>query len=280
MKHRYLILQLACLCNILFVAPVAAEERHNAIDSKYFVSLTDFFASRVFEAKANGSVTPAVPVQYVDFESDLNLADSPEMFVAEFRWQFGQKWNLGLQYFSSTRSGRKVLEETIEWNDLVYEVGVDVFAKTEIDITRIVLSRIFIQSDGHDLRLAAGLHWLDVGAELRGEATLDDDSTAFTTSRNSVSLPIPNIGAAYQYSPSAKWLFGLRADWFSATVGDYSGGIWNVMANANYQIGEKFGLGVGYQFFQLDGALKEEKWRGDLRVQFDGPFIQITGFWN
>ena len=173
-----------------------------------------------------------------------------------------------------------MLDEAIEWNDVVYEIGADVSAKTEIGITRIVLSRHLIQRGGHDFRLAAGLHWLEVGAELRGEATLDNNTTAFTTSKNSASLPIPNVGAAYQYSPSAKWLFGLRADWFSATVGEYSGGIWNVMANTNYQVSKHIGLGAGYQFFQLDGTLKEENWRGDLRVRFDGPFVQITGFWD
>lgn len=71
----------------------------------------------------------------------------------------------------------------------------------------------------------------------------------------------------------------MRADWFSTSVGDYSGGIWNVMANVNYQIGEHFGVGVGYQFFQLDGELDADNWRGDLRVRFDGPFIQLAGFW-
>ena len=252
---------------------------HNALETKFWISAVDLFATRAFRVTAEGSVTPQVPRQYVDFESDFDLDDSPELFVVEFRWQFADKWNLGLQYFQSARSGRRTLQETIEWNDEVFEIGAEVRASTSIDITRIVLSRHFVQNNGHDLRLTGGIHWLDLAGSISGEATLGDGSTEFTTSKASASLPIPNVGAVYQYSPSAKWLLAVRADWFSASVGDYSGGIWNVMSTANYQIGEHFGLGIGYQFFQLDGTLTEEKWRGDLRVRFDGPFVQLAGFW-
>ncbi|MGI9220476.1 MAG: hypothetical protein ACR2QS_05505 [Woeseiaceae bacterium] len=252
---------------------------HNALEAKYFISLVDMFASRAFDVTAKGSITPQIPQQFVDFESDLNVDDSPELFVFEFRWQFGQKWNLGLQYFDSTRRGREILEKRVEWNDQVFDVGAEVRGETNIEITRIVLSRHFIRKGGHDLRIAGGIHWLDASAAISGEATLGDGSTGFAVSKASASLPIPNVGAVYQYSPSSKWLFSARADWFSASVGEYSGGIWNTMASANYQITERIGLGAGYQFFQLDGALEADRWRGDLRIRFDGPFLQISGFW-
>lgn len=252
---------------------------HNALETRFFVSVVDLFATRNFNVTAQASINPGVPRQFVDFESDLNVGDSPELFVVEFRWQFAKKWNLGLQYFESTRKGRRTLERTVEWNDVVFNIGADIRAETDIDITRIVLSRHFIQRGGHDFRLAGGIHWLDVSGAISGEATLGDGSAGFAASKASASLPIPNIGAVYQYSPSAKWLYSLRADWFSASIGDYSGGIWNAMANANYQLGKHVGLGIGYQFFQLDGEVTDDNWRGDLRIRFDGPFVQLSGFW-
>ena len=60
---------------------------HNALETKYFLSVVDLFAQRNFNVRARGSVTPQVPRQYVDFESDLDVGDSPELFVVEFRWQ-------------------------------------------------------------------------------------------------------------------------------------------------------------------------------------------------
>ena len=60
---------------------------------------------------------------------------------------------------------------------------------------------------------------------------------------------------------------------------DYSGGIWNVNLSANYQVAKHIGVGIGYQFFQIDGTLTEDRWQGDLRVRFSGPTFQVSGFW-
>ena len=92
-------------------------------------------------------------------------------------------------------------------------------------------------------------------------------------------MPIPNVGALYQYSPSRKWLISARVDWLSASVGNYSGSIWNANLSANYQMGEHVGVGLGYQFFEIDGKLTEENWKGDVRMQFSGPTFQVSGFW-
>ena len=268
------------LLGCLLISPLAsANDQHPALDSKFYISVGGYFASRVFKGSADGSTTPSEPSLNADFETDFKVNDTPELLLAEFRWQFTENWNLGLQYFDATRNGENTLDGTIEWEDVTYEVGADVAVATSVDITRIVLSRHFRQKEGHDFRLAGGLHWIDVSAQIQGEATLDDGSTAFVTSRASASLPIPNVGALYQYSPSQKWLFSARVDWFSASVGDYSGGIWNTNLTANYQIAEHVGVGLGYQFFQIDGTLSEDRWKGDLKIRFSGPTFQVSGFW-
>ncbi len=267
---------LGCLLTTSFAS---AEDSHSALDSKFYFSVGGYFASRVFIASAAGSVTPSAPSLQVDFDSDLNVDDSPQLAIAEFRWQFAEKWNLGLQYFSSTRDADRILDGTIEWDGVTYEVGAAVAAETSVEITRVVVSRHFRQKGGHDFRLAAGLHWLDVSARIEGEATLGDGSMAFAASKVSASLPIPNVGALYQYSPSQKWLLSARFDWFSADIDDYSGGIWNANLGANYQVAKHIGVGLGYQFFQIDGTLNEDRWQGDLKVRFSGPTFQVSGFW-
>lgn len=267
---------LGCL---LTASLASADDRHPALDSKFYVSVGGYFADRALKASAEGSVVIEAPIPYVDFDSGVTVDDSPQLVLAEFRWQFATKWNLGLQYFNSTRHTRRTLDGTIEWDGVTYEVGAFVEAKSSVDITRIVLTRHFRQKNGHDFRLTGGLHWLDISGIIAGDATLDDGETAFTTSKASASLPIPNVGALYQYSPSQKWLFSARVDWFSASVGDYSGGIWNTNLNANYQVAKHLGIGLGYQFFQIDGSITDHRWNGNLKIRFAGPTFQISGFW-
>jgi hypothetical protein len=274
-----MIARIALLGCLLAASFAIADDRHPALDTKFYASVGGFFASRAFKVSAEGSITPSSPTQYVDFESDLKVDDTPELIVAEFRWQFAEKWNLGLQYFSSTRDAQHMLEESIEWDGVTYEIGAVVVAETSLDVTRIVFSRHFLQGKGHDFRLAGGLHWLDISAQIAGEAMLGDGTTAFAKSKATGSLPIPNVGALYQYSPSEKWLFSARVDWFSASVGNYSGDIWNTNLGANYQVAKHMGIGLGYQFFQIDGTISEDQWKGDLKIRFYGPTFQVSAFW-
>ena len=54
---------------------------HNALETRFFVAAADLFATRNFSARARASITPQIPRQYVDFESDLGVGDSLDLFV-------------------------------------------------------------------------------------------------------------------------------------------------------------------------------------------------------
>jgi hypothetical protein len=268
------------LCVLLVLLPgiVAAEDDvHPLMNSKYWGNIGVYFSARDFDASASGSIDGVT--RAIDFESRTGLDDRPDLFMAELGWQFASDWGLALQYFESKRSASKTLTETIEWQDLVFDVGVRVEAGTSMEITRLFFARGFRDQGPHSLRLGAGIHWLNVGASLAGEATLNDQSREFRRSVVKAELPMPNIGAWYRYSPSRRWMFNVRADWLSASVDKYEGSIWNASAGANFSPWEHIGFGLSYQFFQLDGTIKEDSWRGDIQSKFTGPFLYVSGFW-
>ena len=115
--------------------------------------------------------------------------------------------------FPVSAQGRRTLERTIEWNDVVFDIGADVRGETK-STSPALFCRVTSSTRRPRLAARAGLHWLDVSAQISGEATLGDGTTGFAASKASASLPIPNVGATYKYSPSAKWLYGVRFDWF------------------------------------------------------------------
>ena len=92
-------------------------------------------------------------------------------------------------------------------------------------------------------------------------------------------IPMPNVGAWYRYSPSRKWMFNLRADWLSASVDKYKGRIWNAAAGVNFSPWDHVGFGLSYQFFQLDGEIREDRWRGAVQTTFTGPFVYMSAYW-
>ena len=258
-------------------SPMLAQTRHPMMDSQWWVTAGSFLAQRDLKASASGTIGD--DAREIDLDGALGLDDSPALFMGELGWQFTRKWGVALQYFRSGRTGSNVLEETIEWQDEIYEVGATIDAETAMQITRIFFARRFRDRGPHSLRIGAGIHYLSLRAELSGEARVDDNTTDFRRSVASAELPIPNLGAWYRYSPNDRWLFTARVDWLSASVGDYEGRIWNLSGGASYRLTDHIGIGANLQFFQLSGDLTEDSWRGDIRTTFTGPYLHINGFW-
>lgn len=255
-----------------------AQDVHPAMEAKWWVTGGSFLAKRNLEATATATIEGA-PSRQFDFERALGLDDSPDLFMAELGWQFSNNWGVAMQYFRSKRDGTRVLEESFEWQDNLYDLGAQVNAGTQMEITRFFLARRFRDNGPHSLRVGAGIHWLDMSAYISGEATLNDQTTEFRTSSAKASLPIPNIGLWYRYSPNENWLISARTDWLSASIDNYSGDIWNASIGVNFRIWDHIGAGANFQYFELAGTIKEDDWRGRVTTSFTGPYLFISGYW-
>ena len=256
---------------------IHAQEAHPLFASDWWANVGVFFSQADLEAEASGSI--AGMEESIDFEKAFGVDDKPTLFMGELGWQFTENWAVAFQYFRSGRDGSRVLEETVEWNDDIFEIGAQINGSTDIRIARFFFARRFQDAAGHSLRLGAGFHWLDLEATLSGEARIDDMTTEFRASRAEAELPVPNLGAWYRYSPNDKWLFSARVDWLSASIDKYSGDIWNVSAGVNYAITDRFGFGLNYQYFEISGSIDEDSWRGEVKTTFTGPFLYVSGFW-
>jgi len=247
------------------------------MDSTYWLKVGAFFAARDLSLSAAGIV--GVSTRSVDFDSETGLDDTSDLFMTEFGWDFGKKWGLAFQHFRSSRNAQRVLSGDIDWEGVTYEAGVDVKAHSSMKITRLFFSRHVWDKGPHDLRLGAGLHWIDTSVSISGVATLDDMSREFQANVVSAAFPFPDIGAWYRYSLSDRWLVHARVDWLSASTEDYAGGIWNGAVGVDFGLSKHLGFGLAYQFFEISGTVKEDTWRGELHSRYEGFMLSLDGFW-
>jgi hypothetical protein len=254
-----------------------SEDVHPFLNSNWWVDVGSFYPDRKLTLSAQGRVSGIVNEH--EFDEKLGLSERDPLFEGQIGWQFGEKWGVAVQHFESSNTSSRTLQQDVEWEDVVYEVGATVKAGSELAVTRFVFSRRFYDRGPHDFRIGAGIHWLDIGAFIAGQANIDDNTTEFRQSQNSVSGPLPNIGGWYRYSPSKKWLFSLRADWLEASVDDINGTITNIAGSVNYSIFDNFGIGLGYQRFGLNVKLSDTNWRGTVDLTYSGPALYISGYW-
>lgn len=253
------------------------EDVHPFLTNKYVLRLGVYFPSSDFEVAVDGTVTG--PHFEVDLEEAIGIGKDDEVLSAAFRWNFSKKWSLWLQYFDSEKTGQGVLTEDIEWQDFVFREGSFVGAGTELKVARIYFGREFHPRPRSEVGIGAGVHWLQLGAFIEGEATINDKTTGVLRENVEAEFPLPNIGAWYLYSWSSKWVFESRVDWLYVNIGDYSGGLWDVAAGVNFQPFKNFGIGLDWLYFNLNVDIDKRDWRGSADLTFSGPYAYISATW-
>lgn len=249
-------------------------DTHPFLSDTFSISLGVYAPQRDIVIRVDGAISGEN--ESIDFNDELGIGTSDQIFAAEFVWRFGTKWSLRTQHFDASESKSSVLANDIEWGDTVIQAGSSVTAGGSLSMSRIFFGRAFDNSPRYDYGIGLGIHWLETGAFIERDF-ITDFGEASTVS---ASGPLPNIGGWFYYSPLSKWLMGGRVDWFQASFGDYAGGIANFALGANYQLTDHFGVGVNYQFFELDVDVKKSNyWRGQLQTEFAGGYFYLSGNW-
>jgi hypothetical protein len=90
---------------------------------------------------------------------------------------------------------------------------------------------------------------------------------------------LPNIGVWYKYSITPRWALRTRLDLFSASFDDYDGRLINVGLGVNYQAFEHFGIGLNYNYVELDVKINKTDWRGNIKTTYDGVYVYASFYY-
>jgi hypothetical protein len=250
---------------------------HPSLTEKFVLDVGIFFPSRSFEIHVDGNLAGGNPS--IDFEDEFGLNKSDETFAIDFGWRFGKKWSLLTQYFDSNGSRSAVLDEDIEWNDVVFGQGSTTVAGQDFSMLRVFFGRQFATSERHDFGVGAGIHWLEISAFIEGEIIVNGAPNEFHRESVQATVPLPNVGVWYKYSLSPKWAFRFRYDYLNADIGDYNGSLVNASLGFNYQLFEHFGLGLNYNAFELELGITKPDWRGEVTTRYEGLFVSASAYW-
>jgi hypothetical protein len=249
---------------------------HPWLEDDFTIVLGGFYPRKEFKVSVDGESSR----QGIDFDRDAAVIDSETTAMLDFRWRFGEKWSVAGQYYATRDDGQAVLQEDITWGDNVLQAGSNVGAGADLDLFRAFVGReFFTDEDYHEFGLGAGLHWLQLGAFIEGEMFINDETQGFRRESVTADLPLPNIGMWYWRSLSPRWLLTTRLDWFSASIDEYSGSLWNAGVGINYQPWDHVGFGLSWQFFRVDLDIDKSTWQGTAELQQDGPALTVNFNW-
>ena len=245
---------------------------------KFYLDAGLFMPNRQVELSVDGPLG-SVQGEDIDFDESFGLSKRDDLFAMNFGWRFGEKWELGAQYFESDGQRSATLEEDIEWGEFVFGAGTGVTAGIDFTLVRTFFGRNFDSAEHHDFGIGLGLHYLEIGAFIEGLAIVNGQPAGFQREKVSAKAPLPNVGVWYIRSLSDRWAVRLRFDWFGADIDDYDGELINLTAGLNYALFDNVGLGLSYNYFELDVGVNKRDWRGEVKTIYDGLFVHASVYW-
>lgn len=253
----------------------AQDDVHPELGARYSLDVGMFFPERSMTLGANLQDPGS---RSVDFGGEFDLDKKDQTGEIDLHWRFGEKWSLTAQHFQASGTGRTELEEDVEWNGVVFARGSNAEAATRFSLYRLFFGRSFDSSEKTDFGIGGGLHWLKIRAEVEGSIYANNTVT-FARESVSASAPLPNIGAWYTYSLSPRWALKARVDWFSANIDEYDGLLLNLQAGVDFAWFKHGGIGVAYNYVELDVDINNAIWKGTANVTFEGPFAFVSFYW-
>lgn len=250
---------------------------HPYLSDKFFIDVGIFWPDRRLGLAVDGSLGEIH--RPIEFGEEVKFKTTDEIFSLEFGWRFGEKWRFVGQYFESGGSSSWVLEEDVEWEDVVFLEGTNASAGANFLLSRAFFARDFNVGARHEFGLGAGIHWLDFSAFLEGTILVEGGGSESARESVGLSAPLPNLGAWYNYSISDRWALTSRLDFFSANIDPYDGKMTNFAVGVNFQIARNFGLGLDYNHFDLDVKIDNSDWRGHIETSYEGLFAHASFYW-
>ena len=271
------------VCGVLIMAGAQASyaddtsDVHPSLTNKFSLDFGVFYPDRQVTIQAGSTLDG--DYEFINYQGELKHATSDETFSMNFGWRFGEKWQLAAQYFDSSGSQQAVLDEDVEFNDVIFRAGSNVTSGSHFSLIRLFFARDFAIAEDQEFGVGAGLHYLELGASIQGEIITDTAETRFRRESVRVSSPLPNIGVWYAYSISPKWAIKGRFDWISASVDPFDGRLINASLGANYQMFKNVGLGLSYNYFELDVRIHDTHWKGAAETRYSGFFAFLSFNW-
>ena len=258
---------------------VVSEEEREAIrgvPDKFGLELGSFwqtFDTRIRLDGASGEGTD------VDFEGDLGMPNNQTNFSLSGFYRFSNRHRLDVSYLSWSRNHSTTIERQIEWNDVIYDVGVNLSSDMTGDMLNVIYKYSFFNNGKVLFGLNGGISamWTDI--TLSGEGTIagGGSAAAVLTESESAILPIPVLGVHFELTLTKRLFWKAEGNFFAANVAGYDGNVSEINTSIAYYFTRNFGVGAG--FSSTSYKVKTDGERGgelDAKFGFSGAIAYLT----
>jgi hypothetical protein len=262
---------IAAAAAMLACTPAAVADDFNLIAAKGSASLGPFLNSNDLKIRVDGEAGNIGTK--IDWSNTFGAAEKSR-FRLDGVWRLTPKHHLRLMVtdYSTSQTGK--LERDIEWGDDFIKAGSSATGKIGFSIAEVAYEYALKHKENMELALTAGVHYTSFEAKLT--ANLDTsvgDLQGQLGGKASVDAPLPVFGARGMWRLGGDFYIDAMAQWFALSIDEYSGGLVNYRAAAIWQPKRLVGIGVGYDYFNVDVDVKKSNFKGMMDWTYKGPQV-------
>ncbi|MGH7305466.1 MAG: hypothetical protein ACRELZ_19445 [Candidatus Rokuibacteriota bacterium] len=152
---------------------------------------------------------------------------------------------------------------TIE--DKTFVANATVPSELAIALYRLYYNYSFYQSEKADLALSVGLYIADIRFKISGDlscsgaACAPGTTLAAGSAREKLFVPLPTLGAQFNYNILPRLQAQFRFDWFYLEASDLRGSLAEVYVGLEYRLFKHFALGAAYDHLDAQERYKAGK---------------------
>ena len=209
--------------------------------------------------------------------SDLDIGDGDTQPYFGFRWRFTDRWRLTFNYFGLDNEG----SVRRDFDELIFGIieakgflAVDTSFKTDFYVTQVGYS--LLKNDRAELGIGAGLHVVDLDASLKVSGAINNAGGSVQSDSSDLTMPLPNILGFGTYAFTPKLSLDGSIGWFGLNYDEYSGNLVTLSANLEYRLTDHFGIGVGYNFVDMNLEIEQSRRDDEYNLEYTGPVLYVS----
>lgn len=206
--------------------------------------------------------------------TSVNLADklganqTLSVFRADADWDISGPHGIEASWYDIALKGTKQIDTSIAWGNQVFPVNTTIITRFSTNVYKLAYSYTFHHDAKNEFTGLFGFHIMQFKASL-GTSDLGQ------VQRFSVTAPLPSFGLAWRAHWTDRISTRVSMQYFGISLesGKYSGHLTDFLASAEYRFTKVFGLGAGYNRFDLTGAFKPNNLKLSVSYSYNGLLL-------
>ena len=209
------------------------------------------------------------PQDTTDLENLLDAADNKTFLQLDGRFRINNYHQVQLGYFALQRQSSTTLENDHTLGDEFYAAGTEIATETDFSLLQFSYAYSLMHDGQKELGVKAGLSYTKFDIALSEAGSQEKQQLK-------AHAPLPTIGALGTLSLGDHWALGANLNLFALDFDQYSGFMAYMSLDLDRQFGDVFRAGVGYNFYALSLAAKNEDLGGEIDLRIHGPKAYIS----